>query len=362
MPTFELIRSSAPSTSFRVAQVRAAFTLDAPVIQEQFAGELPIEGKPWSVGLIYGGSGTGKSTISRELFGAPFTPSYSADSVIDDFPAGMPMADVTAVLGAVGFGSVPSWLKPYRVLSTGEQMRVDLARALVTNASPIVFDEFTSVVDREVAKFASKAVARAVRKHGKRFVAVACHSDIIPWLCPDWSFCTDDMSFTWRSDRQPRIELDIHLEKGRWGMFGKHHYLSHTLHPACAQFVAYFNDAPIAFYAVLPFPHPKLRNVRKCHRLVVLPTYQGNGVARALENRVASWYAGEGYDFRTSSSQAFWARSFAKDTANWTQTGGASQNAKSTTSTVGAGGTATDRTLYSFKYIGPRRTCAHPLS
>jgi ABC-type ATPase with predicted acetyltransferase domain len=95
----------------------------------------------------------------------------------------------------VGFATVWSWLKPYHVLSNGEKMRVDLARAILTEKETIVFDEFTSVVDRTVAKTASFAISKAIRKMGKKFVAVACHRDIIDWLEPDWIYDTDKKEF-----------------------------------------------------------------------------------------------------------------------------------------------------------------------
>ncbi len=60
----------------------------------------------------------------------------------------------------------------------------------------VVFDEFTSVVDREVAKVGSYAVSKAVRRQpGKQFIAVTCHYDVVDWLEPDWVFCTDTMEF-----------------------------------------------------------------------------------------------------------------------------------------------------------------------
>jgi len=74
-------------------------------------------------------------------------------------------------------------------------MRVDLARALLEEKKLIVFDEFTSVVDRDVAKISSAAVAKAIRKTKKQFIAVTCHFDIIEWLEPDWIFNTDTMQF-----------------------------------------------------------------------------------------------------------------------------------------------------------------------
>ena len=58
----------------------------------------------------------------------------------------------------------------------------------------VVFDEFTSVVDRQVAQTASLAISKAIRRTKKRFIAVSCHSDIIEWLEPDWVFNTNDMT------------------------------------------------------------------------------------------------------------------------------------------------------------------------
>lgn len=75
-------------------------------------------------------------------------------------------------------------------------MRVDLANGILSNKDIIVFDEFTSVVNREVAKIGSYAIQKAIRKQNKKFIAVGCHYDVIEWLEPDWIFCTDDMSFT----------------------------------------------------------------------------------------------------------------------------------------------------------------------
>lgn len=93
---------------------------------------------------------------------------------------------------SVGFGSVPSWLKPYNVLSNGEKMRVDLARALLEK-DKVCFDEFTSVVDRNVAQTACIAINKAIKRTNKQFIAISCHYDIIDWLQPDWIFDTNKM-------------------------------------------------------------------------------------------------------------------------------------------------------------------------
>ena len=72
---------------------------------------------------------------------------------------------------------------------------VDIARALCLDQSLVVFDEFTSVVDREIAKVSAFDISKAFRRSRKKFIAVTCHYDVVDWLDPDWVFCTDTMEF-----------------------------------------------------------------------------------------------------------------------------------------------------------------------
>ena len=74
-------------------------------------------------------------------------------------------------------------------------MRVDLARNILSDKELIVFDEFTSVVNREVAKTTSLAINKFINKNNKKFIAISCHDDIIEWLQPDWIYNTDEKSF-----------------------------------------------------------------------------------------------------------------------------------------------------------------------
>lgn len=193
MPHFDIVKENRPQNTFRVSKVEADFDVKPEHSSEHFVGNITIPEK-WNIGVIVGGSGTGKSTIAKELFGDKMVGQlkYSAASVIDDMPD-IGVNEITKMFYAVGFGSVPSWLKPYSVLSNGEKMRVDLARALLENDF-VVFDEFTSVVDRQVAQTASIAVSKAVRRADKKFIAVSCHYDILNWLEPDWVFDTNTMT------------------------------------------------------------------------------------------------------------------------------------------------------------------------
>ena len=204
---FDIVKRLEASNSFRVLSVMGQFDLQSRKVCEHFKGDLDMEGLNWNVGVIYGASGTGKSTIANYLWPNDYIRSfhYSDKAVIEEMPADLETREITRVFNSVGFATVWSWLKPYDVLSTGEKMRVDLARAILEKRDLIVFDEFTSVVNREVACVSSYAISRAVRKMNKKFIAVTCHRDILNWLEPDWSFCTDDMSFSKKNFRGQKL-------------------------------------------------------------------------------------------------------------------------------------------------------------
>lgn len=197
MPCFDIVKTHVADESFRVSNVRSSFDLQDTKITEHFKGNIDIENINWNVGLIVGASGTGKSTIAKEVFKDYYINDYqySANSVIEDMPKTKYVNDIFKTFSCVVFSSPPSWLKSYSVLSTGEKMRVDLARSLLEERDIIVFDEFTSVVNREVAKTGSFAISKAVKNLNKKFIAVSCHSDIIEWLEPDWIYNTDTQVF-----------------------------------------------------------------------------------------------------------------------------------------------------------------------
>lgn len=193
LPHFDIVKINKPDQTFRVSKIQADFDVKLEHSNEHFVGNIDMP-DDWQIGVIVGGSGTGKSTIAKELFPEQLIDGfeYIAKSVIDDMPKSAKMDDITRMFYSVGFGSVPSWLKPYSVLSNGEKMRVDLARAMLERDF-VCFDEFTSVVDRQVAQTACLAINKAIKKTKKRFVAVTCHYDILDWLQPDWVFDTNNM-------------------------------------------------------------------------------------------------------------------------------------------------------------------------
>lgn len=312
MPTLNITRTVPIKRSPRLRQVEGMFDL-APEKVSTFTlkAELPLDAKPWQIGLIVGPSGCGKTTVARELFGASLSRherlEWPADaSVIDAFPRGLAIQDITGLLSSVGFSSPPAWCRPYQCLSNGEQFRVSVARALAEGlaapAGPIVIDEFTSVVDRTVAQIGSAAIAKAVRaRPGLQFVGAACHYDIIDWLQPDWLFDPSSGLFTWRSlQRRPEIALEV-LRAGRatWSIFRRHHYLSSNLASAARCFVGLVAGRPAVFLAVLSFPHPRRPGWRGS-RLVCLPDFQGIGLGNRFHEFVAALYAATGKPYRAT--------------------------------------------------------------
>ncbi|WP_443111899.1 GNAT family N-acetyltransferase [Alicyclobacillus sp. ALC3] len=98
------------------------------------------------------------------------------------------------------------------------------------------------------------------------------------------------------------IRLHKAEAKRLWRTFGKHHYLDGALHPGATCYGAFIADEPIAFCAVLHFPHPQNKKIKKVHRVVTLPDYQGIGVGTRFLNRIGELYTGQGFDFHLVTS------------------------------------------------------------
>lgn len=191
----EVNHSSKNFDSFRANKVKSLFNAENGHTWSHLA-ELPIEGDDWQIGLIVGPSGSGKTSLGSKIW--PKTAIHDLYSgwsgnlpIIDEIAPEKPLNDVTAALSAVGLGDVPAWLRPFKALSNGEQYRAGLARLICDSPDRVIVDEFTSVVDRQIAKIGAAAFAKSWRRNkGKQVVLLSCHYDVVEWLQPDWVYDT----------------------------------------------------------------------------------------------------------------------------------------------------------------------------
>lgn len=315
MPGINILVETEVSGTPRARQLEAMF--DVPPSEKcalSWKGELPIEAEPWNVGLIVGPSGSGKSTILKEAFGSPSKLTWRGKSVVDDFNSKLPMQEIAGVCQAVGFNTIPAWLRPFAVLSNGERFRVEMARRLLETQGQIIVDEFTSVVDRQVAQVGSHAIQKYVRKNNKQFVAASCHYDVIEWLQPDWILEPATMSFTRRSlRRRPELQIEIaRVPYEAWAWFAPFHYLTAELHKAARCFGLFVGGRLAAFAGMLHRMHPKVRDIIGCSRLVTLPDWQGLGLAMILIEKLGAAYKTIGKRVHTYPAHPALVRSFDK--------------------------------------------------
>ena len=288
------IRNECPDfNSYRAARVKSLFNAETGQ-KFHLDVELDIDDDDWGLGVVVGPSGSGKTSIGKVILG---------DGMLwdgGDWPHDQPIVEaidpgaetfdnITAALGAVGLGDVPAWLRPYHVLSNGEKFRAELARIIAEAPDKVVIDEFTSVVDRQIAKVGALAFAKSWRRTGGKAVLVSCHYDILDWLEPDWIFDTATGVFE-RADagrrlrRRPPIDLEIRETDGSyWPAFEPHHYLKLPRMVACRYFVGFIDGEPVAHLGIAP--KLDMNGVRGC-RMVIMPEWQGAGVGMRFLNEI----------------------------------------------------------------------------
>ena len=148
-----------------------------------------IDNFDWNIGVIVGGSGSGKTTILNQLGKIKNIKFDKEKPLISNFDWLEPK-DATRLLTSMGLSSVPTWLRPFHLLSNGEQYRATMAYLVgsAREGETILVDEFTSVVNRDVAKAMSNSIQKYIRRTNKKIILASCHYDIMDWLQPDWLY------------------------------------------------------------------------------------------------------------------------------------------------------------------------------
>lgn len=362
-------------TSYRAARVKSLFNAENGCDWQKTV-DIPIEVMEWKIGLIVGASGTGKTSIGNAF------PGFKMHDLYDGWANDKPIVDcidpdgcfnaVTGSLSAVGLGDVPAWLRPFNVLSNGEKFRAGLARLVSEKYDKVIVDEFTSVIDRQIAKVGAAAFEKTWRRGKGQIILLSCHYDIIDWLQPDWVYDTNEARFYTREclRQRPKLELQVYKVKGSvFKHFKPHYYLDLPMPVAAEYFVGIIDNEPVCHLAVAPlFTAGAYRSTR----LVVMPEWQGIGVGTKFLSAICDYHLqGNGRCgkklptfFHTSHPQLCGALRHSK---KWVQTAASlygsnktksarsiksSQERKGTTTITGAGYGGHFRAVQAFKYIG----------
>ena len=313
----------------------------------------------WNIGLIYGPSGSGKSTLLK-TFGEIDNHTWDNRSMISNFTCVTP-EEASNVLCSIGMNTIPSWLTPYEYLSNGEKFRVNLAMSMARNKELTLIDEFTSVVDRNVAKSSSNGLQKYVRNTNKKVILSSCHSDIIDWLQPDWIYNpTEGITHILPrgSLQRPEISLKIFRSKYEaWNLFKQYHYLNANLNKAAKCFLATWNDVPVAFSAILSFPHSVVKKGWRESRTVVLPDYQGLGIGVKLSNYIGSMIKAGGGRFFSKTIHPAMVAYRLKNKNLWKETSHSRESRKiDEIGMINKNWDVTNRYCYAFEYIGEAST------
>ena len=258
---------------------------------------------------IVGRSGSGKTTLLKQLnhCGTKHFPNkmYEAGTaIVSNFSN---RQDAIERLSAVGLKSIPVWVKPREVLSVGEGFRADMALNINDDT---MFDEFTSTVDRNVARSCCTSLGRYIRRSGKKGIIVcSCHKDFIEYLKPDIVIDTDDMCVYDLRDTDLSVDTQIDIyrtnDKSLWDMFKEHHYMSSSLNKACHFYIMKLHSTGeiVGCFSTLPQMTGTAKWRWRVHRTVVLPDYQGLGISSRTLNFFGDYYQSLGrfLSIRTSS-------------------------------------------------------------
>lgn len=275
--------------SYRAARVKSLFNCESGA-DFSLDVDLPVEQTDWRIGVVVGPSGSGKTSIGRAIW--PDVGIYDGDQ---GWPQDKPIVDaiapdgdfdaVTGALSAVGLGSVPAWLRPYGALSNGEKFRAGMARVIAEGRERVIIDEFTSVVDRQIARIGAAAFSKAWKRGGGQAVLLSCHYDVLDWIEPDWVFDTRTGELQRGSlRRRPKFDLEVFSTDGSyWPMFEPHHYLKLPRMVAAKYYVGFVEGEAVCHMAVAP--KLDIGGMRAC-RMVVMPEWQGAGVGMRFLNEV----------------------------------------------------------------------------
>lgn len=164
--------------------ITEAFGIDSGYVQEICNIDIPTE---FEVMYITGDSGSGKSTILREI-----VPNYKSETIPYEKPLFEWCGDseedknrAISMLTLVGISDATMFVNYYHNLSDSQQARARIMLEMKSDKDIIVVDEFLSTLDRKTAKSVSYCIQKAVRKLNKKAIFCTAHDDLKEYLKAD---------------------------------------------------------------------------------------------------------------------------------------------------------------------------------
>lgn len=364
MQTYELTLRSDPSRSFMVQKAADSLDIDTTKkLTHHIKVQADLE-TAYNVGLIVGASGSGKTTLAKQIFGDDCFSTLLDPSlpIIDQLPQNMDYNARAAALNGVGLTQVVCWIRPALTLSNGQRERAEIALKIanMTQGGTSVVDEWTSVVDRTVAKVMSYCIQKHARRTDTRVVLCSCHYDVVEWLDPDWIIDCNTQTYAdrrclQRGQRSERLVFDVRpVHKSTWRFFSRYHYLSDKLPVGHIRTYGLFHGAnQIGYQCFVNYtpPRPGTRVIMHSNRTVIHPDYAGFGLGIRLINLTSEFVAREGFDVRAKFSSKPVYRAMSRQDC-WKP----EKTARALKMTLGStmerkGGFRRKVTMYSFKYI-----------
>lgn len=259
--------------------------------------KIPAE---WNIGLVYGASGSGKTTMIKKLFGDDIFKTIIDEEqpIINQLPKHFTYDECASMLNGIGLNSVPCWIRPVKTLSNGQRARAEAVLLMCQEQEIIFIDEWTSVVDRTVAKAMSVCISKFAKKYNKKIVLLSCHYDILEWLSPDWLIDCNKQQFELPQSEnfffteREKLEFEIkEVGTSTWRYFSKYHYLNENLPGGRIYTYGLFhNNNQIGFQCFANYvPHTKKGSpiIMHSNRTVIHPDYNGLGLGIKLINETS---------------------------------------------------------------------------
>lgn len=296
--TYEIILQSEPSNSF--LSIKAAQSLDIDV-KKKLSHHLKIDAdfeSKFNIGLIVGNSGSGKTSFAKKVFGEKCFEVICDENkpIIEQFPNKYTYDDCANILNSMGLSQVPCWIRPVKTLSNGQRFRAEAALkiAFAEEGEIVAIDEWTSVVDRTVAKIMSHALQKSARRFNKKFILCSCHYDVIDWLQPDFIIDCNKQEYEdrrlLRQERKERLEFSIkEVTRKSWKNFSRYHYLSDKMPGGKIYTFGIFHNAQqIGFQCFANYVIGK-QNIYHSNRTVIHPDYCGFGLGLKMVDALSQY-------------------------------------------------------------------------